>query len=116
MPPHCTGMPGVLTHYRHRSNSVTTSSKLQLVKCEGCGLKLLICPQNPGEVHNFSSTWFSGNDDKYLFDRGVLFGYMQPLLTRLLCIYHVLKYRERYSSYGLRNAALKMWEGCRDGV
>lgn len=87
-----------------------------LSDCASRGLKILTCPQTLGEVHNFSSTWFSGYDDKYFYDRGVLFGYMQPLLAGPLCVYHVLKYRKRYGSYGIRNAVLKMWEGCRNGV
>lgn len=87
-----------------------------LSDCASRGLRILTCPQTLGEVHNFSSTWFSGYNDKYFHDRGVLFAYMQPALARLLCVYHVLKYRKRYGAYGIRKAIVKMWEGCRDGV
>ena len=83
-----------------------------LSDCVDRGLKVLTCPQTLGEVHNYSSTWFTGYDDKYFHDRGVLFGYLHPVLAKPLCAYHVLKHRGKYRSYGLCRAILKMWEGC----
>ena len=83
-----------------------------LSDCADRGLKVLTCPQSLGEVHNFSSTWFRGYDDKYFLDRGVLFAYLHPVLAVPLCLYHVVKHRESYRGYGLKKAVLKMWEGC----
>ena len=83
-----------------------------LSDCADRGLKVLTCPNTIGEVHNFSSTWFRGYDDKYFYDRGVLFAYLHPVIAKPLCVYHVLKHRAEYSGYGVRKAILKMWEGC----
>ena len=83
-----------------------------LSDCADRGLKVLTCPKTLGEVHNYSSTWFSGYDDKYFHDRGVLFAYLHPVIARPLCIYHVVKHRKKYRVYGMKRAILKMWEGC----
>lgn len=83
-----------------------------LSDCADRGLKVLTCPRTLGEVRNYSSTWFTGYDDKYFHDRGVLFAYLHPVLAKPLCLYHVLKHRGKYKSYGLGRALSKMWEGC----
>ena len=83
-----------------------------LSDCAARGLKVLTCPVTLGEVHNYSSTWFQGYDDKYFYDRGVLFAYLHPVIAKPLCMYHVVKHRRKYGGYGLKRAVLKMWEGC----
>lgn len=83
-----------------------------LSDCADRGLKVLTCPVTLGEVHNYSSTWFQGYDDKYFYDRGVLFAYLHPVIAKPLCLYHVVKHRRKYGSYGIKQAILKMWEGC----
>ncbi len=83
-----------------------------LSDCADRGLKVLTCPKTLGEVHNYSSSWFSGYDDKYFHDRGVLFAYLHPVLAKPLCVYHVVKHRGKYRTYGIRKAIGKMWEGC----
>ena len=83
-----------------------------LSDCADRGLKVLTCPQTLGEVRNYSSTWFTGYDDKYFHDRGVLFAYLHPVIAKPLCVYHVVKHRGKYRSYGIRKAISRMWEGC----
>ena len=82
-----------------------------LSDCADRGLKVLTLPVTLGEVHNYSSTWFQGYDDKYFYDRGVLFSYLHPVIAKPLCLYHVVKHRRKYGGYGLKQAVLKMWEG-----
>ncbi len=80
--------------------------------CADRGLKVLTCPKTLGVVHNYNSSWFAGYDDKYFHDRGVLFAWLHPVLAWPLCVYHVVKHRNKYRDYGLLKAIRKMWEGC----
>lgn len=84
--------------------------------CVAAGLKIYTSTRTLGEVHNEVSTWFSGYNDKFFYDRGVLFGYLYPLLARPLAVYHVVKHRGAYGQYGVKKAIRKMWEGIAHGV
>ncbi len=87
-----------------------------LQDCCKKGLKVYLCSKTLGEVYHNDSTWFTGYNDKYFFDRGVLFGYLYPLPARALAIYHVVRHRKKYREYGLKNAILMMWKGIKHGV
>ena len=82
-----------------------------LQDCIKRGLRVYTYATTIGWVNNEISTWFKGYDDKYFYDKGVLFGYLYPKLAKFLCVYHVVKHRNLYKEYSLKKAILKMWEG-----
>lgn len=85
-----------------------------LQDCAKHGLRIYATTRTLGEVHNLESTWFAGYNDKYFYDRGVLFGYIYPALARPLAVYHVVRHRDTYREYGVKNAIKMMWKGIAD--
>lgn len=59
------------------------------------------------------STWFTGYNDKYFFDKGVLYAILYKKAARIFALYHCLRQRKRFASYGWKNAFCKMCEGIR---
>lgn len=64
-----------------------------------------------GSVDHGPSTWFKGYNDKYYFDKGVLFYVMFPQLCNLCAIVHCYKYRKKYKEYGWIKAYKQMRKG-----
>lgn len=85
-----------------------------LQDCCRNGLRIYTCPDTIGEVHNEDSTWFQGYNDKYFFDKGVLFKYLYPRLAWAISIYHGVKHRKLYAEYGMKKAITMMEKGCRE--
>ena len=75
-----------------------------LQDCLKKGLRVYTCTDTIGTVKNEDSTWFNGYHEKYFVDKGGLFAYMYPRLGRCLAIYHILKHRKEYSSFGVMPA------------
>ena len=57
------------------------------------------------------STWFKGYNEKYFFDKGVLFSVLFPGMCRIFTLVHCIKHRKKYSEYGVINAYKQMLKG-----
>ena len=57
------------------------------------------------------STWFQGYNDKFFFDKGVLYYLLNRKLGGLFAGYHCFKHRKKYKSYGWFNAWTQMYRG-----
>lgn len=82
-----------------------------LQECVKRGLRVYTSTITIGKVYHGESTWYSGINDKYFVDKGVLYNYLYPRLSKVLCLYHVIKHRKMYNEYGLYNAVMQMWLG-----
>ena len=67
-----------------------------LCDCEKAGLKIYYVPQVIASVGQESSTWFSGFNEKFFYDRGNTTRYILGLpLSVLYAFYYVIKKREK---------------------
>lgn len=57
------------------------------------------------------STWFKGYNDKFFFDKGILYYLLNRHLGIVYAIYHCFKHRKRYQEYGWKKAFLQMTDG-----
>ncbi len=78
-------------------------------------MKIITVDHTIGVVNTESSTWFTGINEKYIYDKGVIFGYMYPKLGVIVVVYHFLKHIKDYKSFGLFSALKKMLEGVERG-
>lgn len=58
-----------------------------------------------------ASTWFEGYNDKFFYDKGVVFSLMNPQICYFTSIFHCFKERKRYMDYGWFNAWKQMLKG-----
>lgn len=63
-------------------------------------LKLYTYPQVIGAVDQTQSTWFSGYDEKFYYDKGVLFAAISRPFAKLLCLRCLIR-RPDYKKSGL---------------
>lgn len=88
---------------------------LFLRDCYKKGLNIYLCDKTLGEVIHKESTWYTGVNEKYIFDKGALFKAMKPKTYKLLIYYHVFKHRKLYSEFGSVGKVIKiMIRGARD--
>lgn len=66
-----------------------------------------------GVLDHGASTWFRGYDDKYFFDKGVLFATAFPRACRLYALVHCVKKRKKYGDYGWKKGYRQMCLGIR---
>ncbi len=76
-------------------------------------LRVYTCRDTIGVLDHGASTWFSGYDDKFFFDKGILFFKIAPLVSRALALYHCGKHRREYDEYGWFRAYKQMCAGIR---
>lgn len=81
---------------------------LFLMDCYNNGLKIYLCDETLGENVQRESTWFTGINEKYIFDKGVLFGAMCPKTYGFVIRFHAFKHRKRYSQYGSAEKVIKL--------
>lgn len=67
---------------------------LFLKECLEKGLTVYKAPVCIGEETLRESTWFCGYNEKFFFDRGVLYSYLYGRLKRLIALRFLLKHRE----------------------
>lgn len=82
-----------------------------LQDCVRRGLKVYTCTKTIGTVMHGESTWFDGFNEKYFIDKGVLYNYLYPRISKLLSVYHVIKHRDMYAEFGLKKAICLMCKG-----
>lgn len=88
---------------------------LFLKDCIRRGLRVYTYPRVIARLSPRESTWFQGYNDKFFFDKGVLFYALFPRLCSLCALGHCIKKRERYKEYGWHAAFKQMRKGIRFG-
>lgn len=81
---------------------------LFLTDCYNKGLNIYLCSETLGENIQRESTWFTGINEKFIFDKGVLFGAMCPKTYRFVICFHSFKHRKRYSQYATTGEVIKL--------
>lgn len=84
---------------------------LFLKDCLKKGLNIFGVPAAIASIEDGNSTWFNGYTDKFFFDKGVLYYFLNKKLCCVHALYHCLKHRKKYNEYGWKNAFCKMQEG-----
>ncbi len=85
---------------------------LFLKKCLDSGLKIYAVPYSLACLTDSRpSTWFTEYNDKYFYDKGVLFYSLKSKFCKSHCFYHCLKHRKRYKAYGWFKAYKMMLKG-----
>ena len=84
---------------------------LFLMECFRKGLKIYSYPAVIAELIERKSTWFNGYNDKFFFDKGILFSQLYPKLCVVYALIHCYKQKRRYSDYGCLKALKKILEG-----
>ncbi len=84
-----------------------------LQDCCRKGLKIYATKSMIGVLEHGESTWFNGYNDKYFFDKGVLFATIFPVVCRACALVHCLKKRNEYKAYGWQNGYRQMLKGIR---
>ena len=73
---------------------------LFLRDCYKSGLKIYLCSKTLGKVEHNESTWFTGVNEKYCYDKGALFGAMFGKTAWVYLLYHAFKHRKTYATIG----------------
>lgn len=63
--------------------------------CLRAGLKVYKVPVTIGHEKERQSTWFTGYNTKFFYDRGVLYHYLYGRLARLMALRFILAHREK---------------------
>ena len=83
--------------------------------CLKKGLKVLAVPVAIAKLHDDRpSTWFQGYNEKYYFDKGVLYAQIYGWRAPMIALYNCLRHgKGRYKEWGWKRAYGKMREGIR---
>lgn len=84
---------------------------LFLQDCLKKKLRVYATTEKIGNLVHGESTWFYGYNDKYFFDKGVLYYMIDRRMAKCYALYHCFKHKKLYSEYGWKNAYKKMCEG-----
>lgn len=72
-------------------------------------LKIYTYPYTIGAVQQDTSTWFTGYNEKYLYDKGALFKALSRKFANPICIQMLVRHKEMYKDAGLSfNKAYKI--------
>lgn len=82
-----------------------------LQDCLRKGLRVYATKALIGTLDHGVSTWFNGYTDKYFHDKGVVFAMIHPLTAYPFTLFHCMKNRNKYSSYGCKRAINQMFAG-----
>ena len=81
------------------------------------GLKLMASPVVLGEEIPRPSTWFNGYNDKFFYDRGVLYHYLYGKMARIFGIRWLLKMKSQFSNdYPYKAAQKMLFLGIKEGM
>lgn len=79
------------------------------------GMIMYEIPITVGEIEDSESTWFKGHNEKFFYDKGVLFAAMSKKTAYLRCVRYALRYSgECREQLGIKKAFGLMIKGCRD--
>jgi len=73
--------------------------------------KMLYLPQKILKRPSSDSSWFTGYNDKYLFDRGAIFYAISPGLSYLLILQFALRRKSLFPEYSLTKVLRIMFKG-----
>ena len=79
------------------------------------GLRIYTYPAVIGHLRPEPSSWFTGYNEKYFFDKGVLWSQLFPHGGWAYGLAHCLKQRKRYGDFGLVPAWRAVCRGLRQG-
>ena len=81
-------------------------------ECLKKGLVIYTSPATIADVYQEKSTWFTGYNEKFLFDQGVFFGALSKNFAVLLILqYAVRRYRLYKNNISFIDACRSMWRG-----
>lgn len=83
--------------------------------CLRSGLRIYAYPAVIGHLRPGPSSWFTGYNEKYFFDKGVLWSQLFPHFGWAYGLAHCLKHRKRYADFGLLPAWRTVCRGLRQG-
>ncbi len=78
------------------------------------GLKVYSSVHNIGTVYHKQSSWFSGYNKKYFFDKGALFSAINYKFRRILIVQYLIRHKEVLKNYSFLNAYRLMIDGSND--
>lgn len=79
------------------------------------GYKVYTAPVTIGREEAEESTWFTGYNEKFFYDRGVLYRYLYGRLARVMALRFLLAHRKKMcKDAGLRQCSLWMRKGMRE--
>lgn len=82
---------------------------LFLKACLDKKLKIMAVPLALAEIdQSAQSTWFKGYNDKYFYDKGVLYQALHPWMAGVLIVRFAIKYRKKYAAVYPTSRALRM--------
>lgn len=89
---------------------------LFIMNCLRAGLKIYKVPVTIGHEKVRESTWFTGYNTKFFFDRGVLYSHLYGRLDRLMALRFLLAHKgEMCQQIPVKKAFQIMCEGIREG-
>lgn len=79
-------------------------------------LKMIAVPVSIAQLNeDRESTWFSGFNDKFFYDKGVMYSQLYGGFSRLIALYNCFRHKNgRYAEYGWKKAYKKMTEGIKN--
>ena len=90
---------------------------LFLMDCLKAGLRLMATPTVLGEEIPRPSTWFNGYNDKFFYDRGVLYRCLYGKLAKIFGLRWLLKMKPKFSGeYPYDKARMQLFQGIKDGA
>ena len=69
-----------------------------ITDCLKKGLKIYTSSQKIADVYNYDSTWFTGYNNKFFFDKGALFAAISSKFSYLLSIQFVIRHYSKYKN------------------
>lgn len=77
------------------------------------GLRVYSVKSKIGYIDNRESTWFTGFNEKYLYDRGALFKALFPKFWRIICLQFLLRHHKLFKDI---NSSFEKWNIMKKGA
>lgn len=77
-------------------------------------LKVYSSPEYLGTAYNKKSTWFNGYNEKFFFNKGVLFTAINPKIRYILILQFIIRHKEMLVNIKFRKALKLMLNGSKD--
>ncbi len=99
----CLQREGITFNENFGGGTIYSAGEDSLFICEmlSKNLKIYTYPKKIAIVKQFESTWFTGYNRKFFYDKGALFYAISPRFYKLLSFQDALRHRKMYSDSGL---------------
>lgn len=87
---------------------------LFIVDCLKNKLKLCKSTKTIGIVYHNKSEWFDGYNEKYFYDKGVIFYNINKYFYKLLCLQYIIRHRETLEKIKFKEAYKIMIKGSKE--